>query len=113
MRLSTTLMLPGLLAGSLLLASTGASADGASQPGDASMPCEQIGTAVNEQNAIVNQQTAIIEKANAGSATSAGGPSAVTEMDHARAAIGQRKADKATARAHALVALGQSKRCFK
>ncbi len=113
MRLSTTLMLSGLLAATLLLGAAVARADDASAPGDASLTCDQISDAVSQQNAIVNQQTATIEKANEGSATSAGGPSAVTDMDHARAAIAQRKSDRATARGRTLVSLGKTKKCFK
>lgn len=109
---ATRLLAPGLLAAALLLGAA-ARADDASQPGDAAMTCDQISNAVAQQNAIVTAQTGTIEKANVGSATSPEGTSAVTEMDTARAAIAQRKSDKATARGKTLVALGKTKKCFK
>ena len=110
MRLALTLALTGAL-----LAAGAARADEAdgTQPGDQSLTCDQISTQVASENNTVNEQGALVAKYDAGTGKSVDNVASVTAMDHARKAIAQRKADAATARGHALVTLGQSKKCFK
>ena len=103
-----------LLIGALLLIGAGARADDdGAQPGDQSLTCDQINSQVATQNNIVNEQGALVAKYDAGTAKSVDGVSAVTAMDHAKEGIAQHKADAATSRGHALVKLGQAKKCFK
>ncbi len=104
-----------LLIGALLLggAVSARADDDGSQPGDQSLTCDQVNAQVTTENNIVNTQGALVQKYNAGTGTSVDGVSSATAMDHAREGIAQHKADAATARGHALVKLGQSKKCFK
>ena len=100
----------------VLLLGTAVSAradDDGTQPGDQSLTCDQVNSEVTTQNNIVNTQGALVQKYDSGTGTSVDGVASVTAMDHAKQAIAQRKADAATARGHALVRLGQSKKCFK
>lgn len=107
----TTIMLTGaLLLGTALAARAD---DDAMQPGDQSLTCDQISNQVATQNNIVNEQGALVQKYNTGTGESVDGVPSVTAMDHAKEAIAQRKADEGTSRGHALVKLGQSKKCFK
>ena len=106
----TYLLIVALLLGTAVSARAD---DDGTQPGDQSLTCDQVTTQVATQNNIVNTQGALVQQYDAGTAKSVDGVPAVTAMDHAKEVIAQRKADAATARGHALVKLGQSKKCFK
>lgn len=106
----TILLIGGLLLGTAISARAD---DDGSQPGDQSLTCDQISSQVTTENNIVNQQGALEQKYSTGTGQSVDGVASVTAMDQAKLSISQHKADAATSRGHALVKLGQSKKCFK
>ena len=110
MRLAITLALTGVLFAS---GAVRADDEDGTKPGDQSLTCDQISSQVASENNIVNEQGALVVKYNAGTGTSVDNVPSVTAMDHAKQGIAQHKADAATARGHALVKLGQAKKCFK